>query len=198
MQTALFGAGSPRIDPSFHRASRIELGRGAWLERVPGWLAGHQVVLEHLVRGTCWRSQRRVMYEREVDVPRLLATIPDDGPGHPVLGEVSAVLAARYGDELDRVGLALYRDGRDSVAWHGDKVDPGVTHLTMAVLSLGEPRPFQMRPKGGRIAYSFLSGWGDLLVMGGTCQHTWEHCVPKVADAGVRMSVQLRPGAYAR
>jgi len=198
MQTALFGAGSPRIDPSCHRASRIHLGRGAWIERVPGWLAGHGVVLDQLARTTCWQHKRRKMYDREVDVPRMLAVLPEDGPGHPVLGQVSAVLSARYGQELDRVALACYRDGRDSVAFHGDRVDERAEHVIIAVLSLGDPRPFQMRPKGGRLAYSFLSGWGDLLVMGGTCQSTWEHAVPKVARAGLRMSVQFRPGAYAR
>ena len=63
----------------------------------------------------------------------------------------------------------------------------------MAIVSLGAPRRFLLRPAGGGTSRAFDLGWGDLLVMGGTCQRTWEHAVPKMASAKPRMSVQFRP-----
>jgi alkylated DNA repair dioxygenase AlkB len=152
-----------------------------------------------------WRAERRQMYERVVDVPRLLAfyesgvALPD-----PVLDELKATLDAHYGAELGEpfatAGLCLYRDGRDSVAWHGDYVARDSERDTMiAIVSLGCPRTLALRPKprpgmpGGRTVRHEL-GHGDLLVMGGSCQRTWEHAVPKTARAvGPRISVQFRP-----
>ena len=108
-------------------------------------------------------------------------------------------LNARYGPELGEpfrtAGLCLYRDGRDSVAWHGDTIGRGRTEDTMvAILSLGTPRPLLLRPRGGGTSLRFEVGHGDLLVMGGSCQRTWEHAVPKTSQpAGPRISVQFRP-----
>jgi alkylated DNA repair dioxygenase AlkB len=135
------------------------------------------------------------MYERVVDVPRLVAELPDDGPGHPVLDRAARVLSRRYGLALARVSLAYYRDGRDSVAWHGDRLGHLVDDTVVAIVSLGEPRRFLLRPAGGGASRVFDLGWGDLLVMGGSCQRTWQHAVPKTAVAGPRISVQFRPEA---
>ncbi len=63
----------------------------------------------------------------------------------------------------------------------------------MAIVSIGERRPFRLRPKGGGPSIGYDLGRGDLLVMGGTCQRTWDHGVPKVARAGPRMSLTFRP-----
>jgi len=133
------------------------------------------------------------MYERVVDVPRLVAVLPDDGPGHPVLDQAAAVLSRHYGLALTRVSLAYYRDGRDSVAWHGDRLGRLVDDTVVAILSLGEPRRFLLRPAVGGASRAFDLGWGDLLVMGGSCQRTWQHAVPKTALAGPRISAQFRP-----
>ena len=133
------------------------------------------------------------MYEQIVDVPRLVATLPDDGPGHPVLLQAADALSRRYGLALTRLSLAYYRDGRDSVAWHGDRLGRLVDDTVVAILSLGQPRRFLLRPAGGGASRAFDLGWGDLLVMGGTCQRTWQHAVPKMTLAGPRMSVQFRP-----
>jgi alkylated DNA repair dioxygenase AlkB len=135
------------------------------------------------------------MYERVVDVPRLVATLPDDGPGHPVLREVAMALSEHYGRPLFDVSLAAYRDGRDSVAFHGDRLGIQRADAIVAILSLGFARRFLLRRAGGGPSRAFNLGGGDLLVMGGTCQLTWEHAVPKVADAGLRISVQFRSGA---
>src|SRR5690349_21490840 len=116
-QKSLFGGGAPAVDPTFATLRRIELDATAWVEHAPGWLSGHEAVLEHLVRTTRWSQPRREMYDRTVDVPRLVASLPDDGPGHPILEEMRRALSQRYGIALPHVSFGYYRDGRDSVAW---------------------------------------------------------------------------------
>jgi alkylated DNA repair dioxygenase AlkB len=195
LQRGLFDSVDPGFDPDPLAIQRTGLGRGAWIDHAPAWLGGHEAVLETLWSTTRWRSERRMMYDREVDVPRLFATLPDDGPGHPILAEVAAALATRYGRPLPSVSMAAYRDGRDSVAFHGDRLGIHRGDAIVAILSLGEPRRFLLRPAGGGASRAFTLGAGDLLVMGGTCQRTWEHAVPKVASAGLRISVQFRSAA---
>ena len=140
------------------------------------------------------------MYDRVVDVPRLLKfygegeVLPD-----PVLEEARHDLDAHYAAELGEpfrtAGLCLYRDGRDSVAWHGDTIGRGRTEDTMvAIVSIGTPRGLLLRRRGGGPALRHDLGHGDLLVMGGSCQRTWEHAIPKTArPTGPRISVQFRP-----
>lgn len=194
-QRSLFDSSEPAFDGAFTGLCRIPLTRGAWVDHRPAWLAGHDAVLEVLWATTRWQSERRHMYDRVVDVPRLFATLPDDGPGHPILGAVADALTARYGRSLHRISLAAYRDGRDSVAFHGDRLGAQRADAIVAIVSLGAPRRFLLRPAGGGPSRAFDLGWGDLLVMGGTCQLTWQHAVPKVASAGLRISVQFRSGA---
>jgi len=193
-QTCLFGAGEPRLDPGgLGRLRRLVLTAGAWVDHLPAWLEGHEALFDELRRATRWAHQRRRMYERIVDVPRLVADLPEDGPGHPVLEQAADALSRHYGLALARISLAYYRDGRDSVAWHGDRLGPLVDDTVVAILSLGEPRRFLLRPAAGGTSRAFELGWGDLLVMGGSCQRTWQHAVPKATQAGPRMSVQFRP-----
>ena len=192
-QPGLFGGGVIGFDPAFGGLRRIALGRGAWIEHLPGWVQGHEALFETLWTSTHWHAERREMYERIVDVPRLVATLPEDGPGHPVVTELADALSARYGRTLREISLAAYRDGRDSVAFHGDRVGRRSGDTVVALVSLGSPRRFLLRPAGGGTSRAFDLGWGDLLVMGGTCQRTWEHGVPKMASAKPRMSVQFRP-----
>ncbi|MFE3247068.1 alpha-ketoglutarate-dependent dioxygenase AlkB family protein [Streptomyces sp. NPDC059209] len=184
---------------------RTELGDGAWIDLLPGWLCGADALYEELASGVPWRAERRRMYEREVAVPRLLAFYgerdgaPDTLP-HPVLDEARDALSAHYAAELGEpfatAGLCYYRDGRDGVAWHGDRGGRGSREDTMvAILSVGAPRDLLLRPRerhGSTVRRPL--GHGDLIVMGGSCQRTWEHAVPKTARAvGARISVQFRP-----
>jgi alkylated DNA repair dioxygenase AlkB len=166
---------------------------------LPGWLTGADALFERLVRAVPWRGERRQMYERLVDVPRLLCfygvndLLPD-----PALATARDALSAHYGpalgEPLRTAGLCLYRDGRDSVAWHGDNSGRQVHETVVAILSLGAPRALALRPRGGGPGRRYELGHGDLLVMGGTCQRTWEHAVPKAArTTGARISVQFRP-----
>jgi alkylated DNA repair dioxygenase AlkB len=199
-QRSLFGDGEPSIDRAFRRLRRIQLDGTAWVDHCPGWVEGHQKLCDALAAGTRWQHQRVEMYERTVDVPRLVAALPEDGPGHPLLPEMMAALDAHYGVSFARIGLALYRDGNDSVAWHGDRVARELPVAIVATVSLGEPRRFLLRPAAGGPTRAFALGWGDLIVMGGSCQRTWRHSVPKVARAQPRITVMFRPewpdGAY--
>ncbi|MEU0409211.1 alpha-ketoglutarate-dependent dioxygenase AlkB [Streptomyces griseorubiginosus] len=180
---------------------RTVLGLGAWIDVLPGWLRGSDALFEQLAAEVPWRAERRKMYDHVVAVPRLLAFYGvDDALPHPVLTEAREALSAHYADELGEpfttAGLCYYRDGRDSVAWHGDRGGRGASHDTMvAIVSVGEPRDLLLRPaRGGGGTIRRPLGHGDLIVMGGSCQRTWEHSVPKTSRAtGPRISIQFRP-----
>jgi len=179
---------------------RTPLTRGAWVDLRPGWLSGSGVVFGRLAEAVPWRAERRHMYDRVVDVPRLTCFYEEDAAlPDPVLTAALQALNAHYEPELGEpfrtAGLCLYRDGRDSVAWHGDTTGRSRREDTMvAIVSLGTPRAFLLRPRGGGKSLRYEIGHGDLLVMGGSCQRTWEHAVPKTTQAvGPRISVQFRP-----
>jgi len=178
---------------------RTLLTLGAWVDVQRSWLPDADDVFATLVRDVPWRAERRQMYERVVAVPRLTHTymIGEQLP-HAALTAARETLSEHYFDELGEpfrtAGCCYYRDGRDSVAWHGDTIGRGSTHDTMvAIVSVGDPRRLALRPRGGGESISVEMGHGDLVVMGGSCQRTWEHAVPKVASAGPRLSVQFRP-----
>jgi alkylated DNA repair dioxygenase AlkB len=180
---------------------RTELTEGAWVDIRPRWISGADTLFERLHEVVPWHAERRPMYDRVVDVPRLLSFYDEQQPlPDPALVRAKRALDEYYGPELGEpfatAGLCLYRDGRDSVAWHGDRIGRGNTHDTMvAIIVLGAPRALLLRPRGGGgPTIRNELGHGDLLVMGGSCQRTWEHAVPKTAKpVGPRISVQFRP-----
>ncbi len=133
------------------------------------------------------------MYERVVEVPRLHAVLPADGDGHAVLASIRRALDARYATAFERVSLAFYRNGEDSVAWHGDYVARRLPEALVATVSVGAPRRFLLRPHGGGRSIALELGWGDLIVMGGSCQRTYQHCIPKSARAEPRIAIMFRP-----
>jgi alkylated DNA repair dioxygenase AlkB len=179
---------------------RRRLTSGAWLDVRPGWLRGADTLLETLLHDVPWRAERRQMYDNVVDVPRLLCFYGEGEPlPHPLLVEARERLSDHYEAELGErfvtAGLCLYRDGRDSVAWHGDRIGRSTSEDTMvAILSVGSPRPLMLRPRSGGAATLRLPlGHGDLVVMGGSCQRTWDHAIPKTTrDVGPRVSIQYR------
>jgi alkylated DNA repair dioxygenase AlkB len=189
-QPSLLGDAPPEFDHHFAAAERRDLGAGAWLELVPGWVGGADSLFEALLAAAPWESHERFMYERMVAEPRLTTRLWSDPP--PPLPAMAAALSERYGVELGAISANLYRDGRDSVAWHGDRVGRNRAEAIVAIVSLGTPRRFLLRPKGGGRSVRLAPASGDLLVLGGTCQRTWEHSVPKSAHAGPRISVMLR------
>jgi alkylated DNA repair dioxygenase AlkB len=179
---------------------RTALGLGAWIDVLPGWLSGSDELFEQLAAEVPWHAERRKMYDQVVDVPRLLAFYGADDPlPHPLLAQARETLSAHYAEELGEpfttAGLCYYRDGRDSVAWHGDRTGRGAREDTMvAILSVGAPRDLLLRPTRGGDTVRRPLGHGDLIVMGGSCQRTWEHSIPKTTRAsGPRISIQFRP-----
>lgn len=185
----------------FEVNERRQLGDGAFIDIRASWLTGCDGLLEALLATVPWRSERRQMYDRVVDVPRLVSfyDLAVEEPPHPQLARIRRRLNDIYGGELGEpfttVGLCWYRDGSDSVAWHGDTIGRSSTEDTMvAIVSLGATRVFAMRPRGGGASLRFPLAHGDLLVMGGSCQRTWEHSVPKTSTpTGPRVSIQFRP-----
>ncbi|WP_399881463.1 alpha-ketoglutarate-dependent dioxygenase AlkB [Streptomyces sp. BBFR51] len=201
LQGSLFDQADEVRLGSLDALRRTELGSGAWIDLLPGWLGGADALFEQLAGEVPWRAERRAMYDQVVDVPRLLAFYGAGDPlPHPLLSEARDALSAHYAGELGEpfttAGLCHYRDGRDSVAWHGDRIGRGAHRDTMvAILSVGAPRDLLLRPAGGGgETVRRPLGHGDLIVMGGSCQRTWEHCIPKsTRAAGPRISVQFRP-----
>ncbi|MGI8870731.1 MAG: alpha-ketoglutarate-dependent dioxygenase AlkB [Mycobacteriales bacterium] len=199
-QRSLFDIGDPDVLSPLAGLTRTPLAGDAWIDLLPGWLSGAGELFDRLAGSVPWKAERRQMYDGVVAVPRLLKFYDAGEPlPDPVMAECFDALNAHYsaadGGPFASAGLCLYRDGRDSVAWHGDRIGRGATHDTMvAILSVGAPRPLCLRPLGGREELRFRLGHGDLIVMGGSCQRTWEHAIPKTARVvGPRISIQFRP-----
>ena len=193
-------ADAPELTALAGRVRRTRLTDGAWVDHLAGWLTGSELVLDRLLADVPWRAERRQMYDREVAVPRLLSWYSGAAPlPHPTLTDARAQLNDYYGPELGEpfvtAGLCLYRDGADSVAWHGDTIGRGAHSDTMvAILSVGSARALMLRPRAGGPSHRFNLGHGDLIVMGGSCQRTWEHAIPKtLRPVGPRVSIQFRP-----
>jgi alkylated DNA repair dioxygenase AlkB len=197
-QPTLFSAAGATVDfdASFAVAHRIALDEHAWVDHVPGWVIAADALFDEIVERAPWQHKTVHMYDRMVDEPRLTAWYghaPGTESGPAVLAEMAAALSARYDRVFDSIGAALYRDGRDSVAWHRDRIDPALVEPVVAIVSLGSARTLRLRPRerrGPTRAFTLLPG--DLFVTGGTTQRTWEHSVPKVAAAGARLSLQFR------
>jgi len=209
-QASLFGDAEPVPDWAFSTVERVELGDGAWVDIAQDWMSGADRLFERLLTTVTWREREVPMYEKVVPEPRLSHWWGRDGErAWPAEARaIARALHGRYGVRFDALGANLYRDGHDSVAWHGDRVYREQETALVAVLSLGCQRRFLLRPRGGGASVRLDPAPGDLLVMGGTCQRTWQHSVPKVARvSGPRISVSLRhrhelgpsdPGAAAR
>lgn len=196
-QASLFGAGEPEIDRSFDSAARSALSGSSWIEYVPEWLYGSDSLFEDLSESLTFRQRRGVViYDRVVDEPRLSAWWHEsdgDPMPHASLEEMRNALEDQYGRHFDSIGFNLYRNQYDSVAWHADRHRHHVTDPVVAILSVGQSRPFQMRQNEGGASLTWGLGHGDLFVMGGSTQHEWQHCVPKRRrPCGQRMSITFR------
>jgi alkylated DNA repair dioxygenase AlkB len=198
LQGSLLGGDDPGVDHEFRYLDRTWLDPTSWLDLQPGWLHGADHLFAALVRALPWRHRTVRMYERRLPEPRLTAWCPlphAQATGAwdlPVLHQARRALEQRYGVALPWVGANWYRDGRDSVAWHRDRTRFQQDEPLVAIVSLGAPRPFLVRPLGGGRSRRWAVGGGDLLVMGGRAQQDWEHHVPKVSVAGPRISVMFR------
>jgi alkylated DNA repair dioxygenase AlkB len=156
-----------------------------------------------------WQAQRRRMYDRHVDVPRLTAHFPlapEEGDGVPAaIRAAAARVVALTAVPFTSVGLNLYRDGRDSVAPHNDHLDEIAAGFPIVLLSLGATRRLTIRAKEPprRVLHVDLAA-GSLLVMGYETQLHYTHGVPKTRDpVGERISLafrvkQARPASFYR
>jgi alkylated DNA repair dioxygenase AlkB len=183
------------VDRSFSGLQRTQLDEESWVDHAPEWVSGADRLFGDILESRRWEQRSRRMYDKRVQEPRLTApwSLDSGEPLEPpILEEIRVLLSERYGRLFDSVGFNLYRDGRDSVAWHADRISREIEDPIVALVSIGEPRKFLLRPKGGGASRAFVLRGGDLLVTGGQTQRTWEHSVPKVARAGPRISLAYR------
>ena len=186
-QLSLFESG-PRVlldDPS---------GRIEYLpEQVPQDTA--QRWFDALFDGIAWKGGRRMMYEREVDVPRLRAHFSIDDPALPApLREAWTVVRAAVPAPFDSVGLNLYRDEHDSVAPHNDKLADLAHGQPIVLLSLGATRRMTIRAKQPprRVLQLDLEP-GSVLLMSYATQLHYDHAIPKqTVPMGPRISLAFR------
>ncbi len=183
------------LAPAPAEIERIALDAECWVDHAAGWLPGADEVFAELVATATWAGRDRLMYGARVAEPRLTARWEPGRPLPPALEGARRSLSARYGVDFDSAGFNLYRDGADSVAWHRDRIPAAIARPVVALVSLGAPRPFRLRPRGGGRSVAFHLGHGDLLVTGGLTQRRWEHTVPKVRGAPPRISVAFRHSA---
>jgi alkylated DNA repair dioxygenase AlkB len=203
-QPELFAVSVPSFDGAYRGIRRIALDDASWVDHLEGWVQGADALFQTILRTRRWKQRSRWMYQRRVKEPRLTApwsTSSGEPLEPPLIEAMRQSLSERYGVCFDSVGFNLYRNGRDSVAWHRDHIVKEIDRPIIALVSLGEPRKWLLRPRGGGTSRTFTFGRGDLLVTGGRTNRDWEHSVPKVAEAGPRISLAFRygldPRAYA-
>ena len=186
-QSGLFDAGPQLLFDD-------ELGR---ISYQPGFLAEAAASgwFEAMQRDIPWQSQRRQMYDREVDVPRLLASYALDDRALPApIAAAAARVREATAVDFNSVGLNLYRDGRDSVAPHNDHLNEMVQGQPIALLSFGATRTMVIRAKAPprRVLRLPLES-GSLLMMSYATQHHYDHGIPKLdAPVGPRISLAFR------
>jgi alkylated DNA repair dioxygenase AlkB len=179
---------------------RLALDEASWVDVVRGLVPRGDEVHDGLLSSAEWQQGQVFRYERWIDSPRQMAGYP--AGTQPAIDEVDAWLRHRYGVRFGAPALALYRNERDSVAFHRDRELHWLDDTVIAVLTFGARRPWLMKPLSSRRydvdddtagAFDFSPASGDLLVMGGATQARWLHAVPKVRGrCRTRISVQWR------
>jgi alkylated DNA repair dioxygenase AlkB len=190
LPSTLFGTLEPAVAMPA-RFERVVLDDTTWVDVARDLLMGADSLLDTLVAQLPFTQGRRFMYEGWVDEPRLSCPL-DLADAPAVVRALADTFTNSYGVPFDSCFVNYYRDGVDSVAWHSDRIGRTTEHPLVAIVSLGGPRRFGIRRKGGGAAWRFVLGSGDVLVMGGGCQHRFEHCVPKMKYAAPRISLSFR------
>jgi alkylated DNA repair dioxygenase AlkB len=187
-------AGPLALDTQFTSARRVRLDDHSWVEAVPGWMSGSHLLFERLALAVPWRQHDRELFEQTFVEPRLTAQYKHmrDVP-HRMLQDAAQALSRHYGVQYDNLWLNLYRDGRDSTAWHRDRFSCRRPETIVPVLTLGATRRFFIKPRAGGRSVVFKPGSGDLIVMGGRAQEDWVHSVPKdpkIAEPRISVNFQ--------
>ena len=189
-QIPLFASGSEII------LADDERGRIVY---TPGWLPTElaSTWFTELHESVSWKAQRRRMYDRDVDVPRLTAHFhltPTERQVPTVIRDAARRVSTATRVPFNSIGLNLYRDGRDSVAPHNDHLDEIVEGFPIALVSLGASRRMTIRAKEPpkRVLQIDLAA-GSLLVMSYETQLHYTHAIPKVRERiGPRISLAFR------
>jgi alkylated DNA repair dioxygenase AlkB len=190
-QLSMFGGGAPAVECA--AVTRHQLDDSCWVDVGPGWLQGADSLFDDLAATLPWKRRSRQMFGEVVPEPRLTSPVPLGDPGLPlVVADIARHLGERYGEDLRYSWANWYRDGDDAVAWHADRIGRSQVNPLVVIVSLGGPRPFRLRPIGGGGSLRFDLASGDLFVMGGACQHRWEHCIPRQRGVGGRISLTYR------
>lgn len=184
-------------------ARRIELGDGAWVDLVEGFVRDAATTFDTMHQGTPWAQSEVLRYDRYVPEKRLMAGLRADSV--PVLRQTDLHLNATYRKPFEGVAAILYRTGDDFQGLHSDREMRWLDDTLIAIVVLGQRRPFVLRPRApladvvervpagsGPDDMVLLPGEGDLLVMGGTCQRTWLHGVPAADTPNPRISLTWR------
>jgi alkylated DNA repair dioxygenase AlkB len=182
---------------------RVWLDERSWVDVARGWVAGADALHQRILDGAAWRENKLWRYDHWVEEPRRYGSARVDGrPVHAILPGLQRTLQQRYEVTFGAPAVALYRDGNDSVAFHRDRDLRWLDDTLIAIVSLGQRRPWHLRPRSNRFAHTLENlgathdispASGDLLVMGGRAQADWEHAVPKVRHPlGARISLQWR------
>lgn len=167
---------------------RTELAQSSWVDLVHGFVPNATEVFGEIHDQVAWGQTEVLRYDKYVPEARLGAGVRADS--HPVLRQTDLHLRSRYRVPFTGVAAILYRTGADFQGLHSDREMRWLDETAIAILVLGERRPFVLRPRGDNIPVErvpsgshpddivLMPGEGDLLVMGGACQREWLHGVP--------------------
>ena len=188
----LFGQFEPAVSAS-SKTTRTMLDECCWIDHAPRFLDGADQLLLELDERVDWFRGRRLMYGTWHDEPRRTGTVAREGHSiPPAVDAIRTELSTRYDTTFRRLFCNYYETGQDSVAWHADRIGRTEVDPLVGIVSLGGPRDFRLRRKTGGDSHVLTLASGDLLVMGGSTQHHYEHSVPKTRSSPPRMSVTMR------
>lgn len=149
-----------------------------------------------LLKESPWLQRTRKMYDKVIADPRLTAYYGGENSNArtPLLLEIKETMEQITEINFDRALLNLYRDGKDSVAWHSDTLPADGKHHHIASVTFGDTRIFKVRNKFDKEIrqLDIPLTHGSLLLMGETMQEYYEH-VPKTArEVGPRINLTFR------
>ena len=195
-QQCLFAFEEPSIDATFATMTRTWLDDESWVDHAPLWLHGADRIFGELIAVLPWKQREVTMYDRRLPEPRLTAWCNTSSPTLErcaVLGDARAALTQHYAQavRLDRFQPLPRRARLGGMALRPRAVSGSRIRPSPSSAPANLARSTYVR-RGGGPSRSWQLGHGDLFVMGGSCQHDWQHCVPKVALAGPRLSIMFR------